>query len=236
MPAPTRRISQCLSCLTNGTYIGGDPLEEELPVRPLSQQQLADRQRQSTPLPSRRLTRPDSGAVGSQGSRGRVRRGYRGEGMGVGEDDDGQGHGDDGPHTPNDPSHRRRGQGDEHERHELDELEDEDENSEGENGYEHDHHSQHRRATAADTRNHTEERLFQRRQSAHSQLPRRLQPVPSYYAHDNDSDVLRQNRSARRGARDGGVRRRQNGGEDAPPRYEDHVFDRVVGRDDEDEA
>ena len=85
---------------------------------------------------------------------------------------------------------------------------------------------------AAHSRNHAEELLFQRRQSAHSELPRRHQTLPSRFAPEYDHEIRGHERGARRGARDGGVRRGHGGSEDAPPRYEDHVFDRVVDDDD----
>ena len=167
-------------------------------------------------------------------SQGRGRRGEGGERAGLEEygDSDGDEYEEDGIHTPRTLSHRRRSQRD---GHELDEVDDEDEDEDGD-GYGHNHTSRHRLETTLRSRNHAEELLFQRRQSAHSQLPRRLQPVPSQYENDYDPDVIRQERSTRRGAREGGMRRRQNGSEDAPPRYEDHVFDRVVGGGDDDDA
>ena len=129
-------------------------------------------------------------------------------------------------HISRNPPQRPRHRAVENELHEYSHEEDDDDNRDG-NGHESENYS---------SRDHAEELLFQRRQSAHSQLPRRQRPVASRFAPEYDAEIRGGQGRVRGGARDGGVRRRQGGSGDAPPRYEDHVFDRVVDDEDDDGA
>ena len=166
------------------------------------------------------------GRHSGQGAQGRGVRRRGGEGVDLEEDEE------DGTRVSRRLSQRRQqGRRRRGVEYELDEDEDED-------GYENDNELPPRRSleTTARSRDHAEELLFQRRQSAHSQLPQRHQPVPSRFTPEYDLEIRGQERRARRSARDGGLRRRQSGSGDAPPRYEDHVFDRVADDDDDDDA
>lgn len=226
-------MGKFFSCLINRIYIGDYPPEAPLPARPVSQQQLRERQhqllrqRQSTRARSQRLANQNVGEYGGQEAQGGGQGLEReGEGMELAEDEEDR-------YEPRDSEavshrHRRRRRGVEYER-------DEDEE---ENGYEYEDDFSYQppqrsrpppsTSQTEHSRNRAEETIFQRCQSSHSQLPRRLETLPSQYAHEYDPEILRHERRARRSARDGVWRARQNRSDDAPPRYEDHVFDRVV--------